>query len=169
MSDIQGQPWSDNLYAPKITHHLYIQEKVSLAVSFISSILYGTSKTSPPIPVLTLSVWFVLGLLVILFFRCITALFDPVHRRGNGIKWGIISYTVVMFSTVTAVTGIQFNTHTLCYIDNREFPGVGNTLPPGPLGYESFIFSDVPIVVGNLLFLLNCWLADGLLVSRLFI
>ena len=84
--------------------------------------------------------------------------------QRDGIKWGIVSYTVVMFSIVTAVTGIQFDIHSLCYIDNREFPNVGDMLPPGPFGYHSFVSSDTPTVVDAIMFLKG-WLTDGLLVS----
>ena len=53
----------------------------------------------------------------------------------------------------------------ISFIDNREFPGVGDTIPPGPLGYQLFIYSKPITIVPNLMFLLNNWLADGLLVS----
>ena len=167
MSDVRGQPWSYNPYAPNITHHLYVQEKVTLAVTFIEPVLYGTPKAFLPTPVLTLPARFVPGLLVVLFFRCMAALFNPVRRRGDAIKCGIVSYTVVMFLIVTALTGIQFDIHSLCYIENRGFPGAGDALPPGPLGYHSFISSDALTVVHIILFFLNAWLADGLLVSYL--
>lgn len=50
---------------------------------------------------------------------------------------------------------------------NHEFHGVRDALPPGPLGYHTFIFSNAVAVVDPLFFL-NGWLADGLLVSSLF-
>jgi len=37
-----GPPWSDDRSAPKITRDEYIEEKATLAGSFVSSILYGT-------------------------------------------------------------------------------------------------------------------------------
>ena len=69
------------------------------------------------------------------------ALFDSINRRGERIKWGLVAYTVAMFSIATALTGMQFNIRSISYIDNREFPGVEGVLPPGPLGYQSFIWS----------------------------
>lgn len=51
---------------------------------------------------------FVLGVLIVLFFQCIAVLFDPANRRGEAIKWGLISYTVAMFSFATVLTGMQF-------------------------------------------------------------
>ena len=99
-----------------------------------------------------------------LFSRCVATLFNPIHRRERGVKWGLVSYAVVMFSTATILTGIGFNDQSNSYIDNREFPGVRDALPPGPLGYQSFTFSDTLPVVASFMFFLNGWLADGLLV-----
>ena len=117
------------------------------------------------LPTLNLSDLFILGLLVVLFFRCMAALFDPAHHRGRGIRWGLISYTVIMFLAGTVVSGMGVNAHSNSYINNREFSGVGDALSPGPLGYQSFIFSDVPTTVSTSMFFLNGWFADGLLVN----
>ena len=118
--------------------------------------------------VLTLTIRFTLGMLVVLFLRCMAALFDPDHQRGKSTKWGIVSYTVAMSSVITALTGVQLDFQSICYIDNREFPGVGDTLSPGPLGYQSSIFFGTLAVGNDILFFLNGWLADGLLVGSLF-
>jgi hypothetical protein len=94
-------------------------------------------------------------------------LFNPAHRR-RGIKWGLVSYTVAMFVFVTVFTAMNDNIQSISWIDNREFPGVEGVLPPGPLGYQFFIYSNVISIIPNLMFLLNNWLADGLLVGPLF-
>ena len=112
-----------------------------------------------------LSVWFALGIVIVLFFQCMTALFNPVHRRGERIKWGLVCYTATMFSLTTVFTTSILDLQSISYIDNREFPGVDTTLPPGPLGYQWFLYSDVLTIVPNLMFLLNNWMADGLLVG----
>ena len=103
-----------------------------------------------------------------LFFQCMAALLDPVNRRRDGNKWGLVAYTTVMFTFVTVFTGMNLNVQSISFIDNREFPGVEGVLPPGPLGYQFFIYSKALSVVPNLMFLLNNWLADGLLVGPLF-
>lgn len=97
-----------------------------------------------------------------------TAMFHPVHRRGQDIKWGLAFYTTVMFSSVTALTGIRLYIQSVSYIDNREFPGIGSRVPPGPLGYRSLICTGVLGIIPNVMFNLNNWLASGLLVSSLF-
>ena len=103
-----------------------------------------------------------------LFFKCMAALFDPAHRRGEPIKWGLVTYTVVMFSLATIGTALQLNTQSISYIDNRQFPGVEGVLAPGPITYQDFIAPKAITIVQNAVFILSNWLADGLLVSSLF-
>ena len=103
-----------------------------------------------------------------LFFYCMAALFNPVNRKREGIKWGLVSYTAAMFSFVTIFTVMYENNLSMSHIDNREFPGVHGVLPPGPFGYQLSLYPTVLNIVPNLMFLLNNWLADGLLVGRLF-
>ena len=59
---------------------------------------------------------------IVLSFKCMTALFDPICRRGEPIKWGLVSYTVIIFSLVTVATGMQLNFQSISYIDNHAFP-----------------------------------------------
>ena len=46
MWDTQHRPWSDNPNAPKISYHLYFDEKAHFAGSLVNSILYGMPKIS---------------------------------------------------------------------------------------------------------------------------
>jgi hypothetical protein len=91
------------------------------------------------------------------------ALSSPVNRAGEGIKWGLVAYTVAMFSIVTIATATDFDLLSISYIDNREFPGDG-TPYPGPLGYETYIYSALISNTPDIMFFLNSCLADGLLV-----
>ena len=171
MSSSQQKPWSDNPNAPKIPYVLYSEEKASFAGTSIGSILYGTCATPSPTPPPIHACFagsVLLGVVVVLFLQCMTAMFHPVHRRGQGIKWGLALYTAVIFSSVTALTGIQLYIQSVSYIDNHEFPGIGSRVPPGPLGYRSFICTGVLGIIPNVMFNLNNWLASGLLVSSLF-
>ena len=117
--------------------------------------------------VLTLFVRFIPGIVIVVSFKCITALFNPVHRRGEPIKWGLVSYTAVMFTLATIGTAAQLHVQSISYIDNREFPG-GGVFPPGPLGYQVFLNPNAIIIIQNTVLALSNWLADGLLVSTLF-
>jgi len=100
-------------------------------------------------------------MLTVLFFKCMAALFNPVHRRGEAIKWGIIAYTVVMFSLATILTTMNLHLLSISFIDNREFPA-------GPYGYAQSISYNAVNLVPNAALCLNNWLADGFLVSPLF-
>ena len=74
-------------------------------------------------------------------------------------------HTMAMFSIVTIYTAVTLNIQSVSYVDNRGFPGVDGVLPPGPLGYQYLTHSKAIGVVPTVMFLLNNWLADGLLVS----
>jgi len=110
---------------------------------------------------LTLSI--VPGIVIVMFFQCITALFDPANHRREGTKWGLIIYTVLMFSFVTIRTVMGLNFMSISFIDNREFPGVDDQFPPGPVGYTLSVCPKVTTIIPSLAFLLNNWLANGLL------
>ena len=118
---------------------------------------------------LTPYVLFILGIVIVLFFNCMAALFNPINRRGEPIKWALVSYTVVMFSAATVFTGMNLEILSVSYINNREFPGAQYPpIPPGPYGYQIFIGPEAINVTPNVVFNLSDWLADGLLVSSLF-
>jgi len=117
---------------------------------------------------LTSFVPFILGMLIVLFFKCMTSLLSPAHRRGERIKWGLVSYTVIMFSLATVLTGMDLNIQSISHIDNRNFPGVKGKFPPGPYGYLMSIYYQPINYVPTVVFILTNWLADGLLVSSLF-
>ena len=102
-----------------------------------------------------------------MFFKCMTALFDPVYRRGERVNWGLVSYTVVMFALATAPTAMYLQIQSISYIDNRNFPGVEGFLPPGPIAYQVYISLEAISIIPSVALALSNWLADGLLVSSL--
>ena len=85
-------------------------------------------------------------------------------RAGRGIRWGLVAHTAAMFSFVTIFTGTNMNLLSVSYIDNRAFPG-NEMVPPGPFGYQFLVFSEPINLTPYIMFFLNTWLADGLLVS----
>jgi len=107
-------------------------------------------------------------MLVVLFFQCVSALLNPAHRRGEGIKWGLVSYTVAMFSLATVHTAMNLCVQSISFIDNREFVDAEGRLPPGPMGYRASIWSNALAVIPTVTYVLNNWLADSLLVCSLF-
>ena len=96
-----------------------------------------------------------------LFFQCMGVLLNPTNpiRRRN--KWALVAHTVALFSCLTISFGVDQNTLSIAYVNNREFHGSF----PGPLGYENACMQKTRISVPLVMFSLNQWLADGLLVS----
>jgi hypothetical protein len=68
-----------------------------------------------------------------------------------------------MFSFVTIYTAINLDSQSFSYIDSRRFPG-DDTSPRGTDGYLPPYYL-VLSSVSSVLFFLNNWLADGILVS----
>lgn len=162
MSDSPEGPWSNNPNAPQISYSLYLGEKQGFAGTLVGSLLYGGScnclSDLPTFPTQSI----VSGVVVVLFFRCMDALLNPVGRTKGNIQWGLVAHTVVMFSSATIYTAINLDLQSISSIDNREFTGDGG-LFPGPLGYQFFINSKPITIVPDILIFLNGWLADGLL------
>ena len=99
-----------------------------------------------------------------LFFQCMAALLNPVHNKGDGIKWWLVFYTVAMFSFVTVYTAMNLHIQSNSFVDNRgRDPSYSM-----PLEYQYSIREAALGLVPNIMFNLNNWLADGLLVSSLF-
>ena len=161
MSDAQQKSWSDNPNAPKIPYGLYFLEKAYFGGVLFGLILYGMCNYPHLHVGLSVLNLFVLGTLIVLFFQCMTALLDSANRKKDGIKWGLASYTLVMFSVVTVVTAQNAHVQSLAYIDYRESPD-------GPLGYQTIVDNNALSITTNLMSLLNYWLADALLVSSSF-
>jgi len=168
MSGPWYQRWSNDTDSPPITRYEYIGEKTTLAGNFIASILYGTASTRLSIRTdFNRSV--ILGVVILLFFQCMAALLNPVHRRGEGIKWRLVSHTVAMFSFVTVYTAMNLHIQSMSFIDKREgLETMPSTLGSGPLLYQSNIHGAALGIIPYVMFNLNNWLADGLLVSSLF-
>ena len=91
------------------------------------------------------------------------ALLDPFNRPRGGTKW-LVAHTAAMFSCFTINTALSLDYQSIAYIDNRAFPGNGATLPPGPYTYQYLVSSSAINIISGSMFLLNNWLADGLLV-----
>jgi len=171
MSDYWEQLWSNDTESPPITRAAYVEEKATLAGSFIASILYGTLPTCLSIRAdFNRSV--ILGMVILLFFLCMAALLNPVHRRGEGIKWWLVSHTVAMFSFVTVYTAMNLHIQSKSFIDKRQnyYQITSTIVSSGPLIYQVSIRTRGLALgyIPNIMFNLNNWLADGLLVSSLF-
>jgi len=97
------------------------------------------------------------------------AFLNPVHHRGEGIKWWLVSHTVAMFSFVTVYTAMNLHIQSKSFIDKRKDQELTPTISiSGPLNYQLSIHRVALGIIPNVMFSLNNWLADGLLVSSLF-
>ena len=105
------------------------------------------------------------GIVIVIFFQCTGALFNPANRTKEGIKWLPVTHAAVMFSFVAVCAGVVLGLQSVSFVDNRTFPGIGGLVFPGPLGCRLFVYYKAINLVPNLTVLLNNWLADGLLVS----
>jgi len=92
------------------------------------------------------------------------ALVNTVHRR-EGIKWWLVFYTMAMFSIATIGTAVYLHNLSMSFIDNREPINNGTS---GPLSYQYDIRYTPLGLLPNVMFNLNNWLADCLLVTSLF-
>jgi len=79
-----------------------------------------------------------------------------------------VAYTAAMFSVLTIGASMGLNIFSKAYIDTREYPGT-DSLPPGPTGYRSEIYSTAIDCIPNVMFYLNTFLADGFLLYRCYV
>ena len=137
---------------------MYLREKAASA-----RVLVGTFSMVRAIYVylsaLTSFVWYALGIAIVLFFQCMAALFNPVYRRGESIKWGLVFYTVVVFSFVTVFTAINLNVKSNSFVGNRQFTDPDGTVL-GPLGYQTWFRSNMSSITSGVVFPLTHSLAD---------
>lgn len=141
----------------------------SLLLPGVSSVRYCTvcrrARTSHiHLSLLTLFIPPLLGIAIALFFQCMSTLLNPDNRMKKGVKWGLVTHTMAMFSFTSIACMIEGRERSISYVEAREFPGVEGEFPPGPYGFLSVRHGPITSV-SVLMFPLNQWLADGLLVG----
>jgi hypothetical protein len=164
MSNSAEQPWSEGPNSPQIPSWLYLAEKEAFAGLLIGTILYGTLTHASAYPFSLLVSLIFLGIAVALFFQCLGVLLGSANPIGRATKWALVVHTAAMFLFLTTTFGVDICYEFICYINNREFPG-SDEYPPGPIGYDYTLDAKVATTVLYVMFPLNQWLADGLLVG----
>ena len=168
MSNSSGEPWLDGPSAPRIPYLVRPEEKTTFAGAFLGAISYGTSAHTPsPLSSPVFTQLRLLGIVIALFFQCMSALLDPINHARRDIKWSLVAHTILLFSCVTVFAGFQLLAPSISFIDNRGFPGSTVSLP-GPIGYVSLLFEKPIFIVPGAFGFLSNWLTDGLLVSFTF-
>jgi len=94
------------------------------------------------------------------------ALLNPAYRREEGVKWWLVFYTLAMFLFVTVYTTMNLHIQSMSFIDNRKEPDYSRF--SGPMFYQMVVHKTDFGLVPNVVFNLNNWLADSLLVNPLF-
>src|ERR1700679_1587496 len=98
-----------------------------------------------------------LGIVIALFFQCMSVLLNPSNHGRWGIRWLFVVHNVVMFLLVTAFTAMYLGVRSITDIDMPAFPG-NDSLPPGYVGYQPLVFSEAISLIPRTLFVLNNWL-----------
>ena len=166
MSYLSPNLWSDAPYAPQESYRVYFDEKTNLSGFLSGAIFYGKLANSSfcPHSHLRLIPFIIPGISFALFLQCISAFLDPINRSKGGIKWGMVVHTTLMFLVATGYSVANLNLQSISYVDNREFPGLGDGWP-GPYNWQYLIYDKPASYLSLIMFLMNTWLADGLLVS----
>ena len=162
MSGSSQQPSHLNSNVPANPSQLYPYGKAKFVGILSGAVFYGTLSYAFLYP-FSPHPFVILGIVVVLFFQCMGALFNPINHTGGGIKRLLVVHTVAMFLFVTIYTALNLDMLFISYVGNREFTGITG-FPPGPLGYEYLSYHETIGIVSTVMFLLNNWLADGLLV-----
>ena len=134
----QHKPRQDNPYASKISYCLYFDEKayhagIGSPWYVIHRTFHYTSFPAYPCSFTHAHVRSVPGILMISVFKCMAALVNSVHRRGEPIKWGLVSYAPVMFLIVE--NAIDIHTRSISHTDNCESSGIEGEVSGGSIGY----------------------------------
>ena len=126
-----------NPYSPNESASDIFTEKTWLQGCILGSVFYGIQFT--------------------LFVGCITALWQQTTRSNRNISAALMAYVGVMFSlgTIFMVCSAAFTQ--MVFITDRNYPG-------GPDAVENDFFAAPIDEGGNVAFVIQCWLADALLV-----
>ncbi|KZV71936.1 hypothetical protein PENSPDRAFT_378087 [Peniophora sp. CONT] len=101
------------------------------------------------------------GALFMLYCICMHLLWDRRHRKAPGNTFYMIYATfILIFNTLNLAGATSFAQ--LAFIDNRNYPG-------GPAQYENDFYFVTLNTMCNVAYMLGNWLADGLMLYRIWI
>ncbi|KAG6826140.1 hypothetical protein H0H92_000995 [Tricholoma furcatifolium] len=98
------------------------------------------------------------GAELVIFIMCFTLLVQQTTRANFRKNIALIAYISALFICSTLFIAANSEMTRLAFVDNRNFPG-------GPSAYEELMFSIPVDNLGNVVFVIANWLADGLMVS----
>lgn len=142
-------------WAPNETASLLWAERANLDGIQLGDVTYGTRSPQPSGTLLSPRI--VLGVYVVLFFMCFSALWDG-RTASPRHSYIMMAYTAVVFALTTVGNAMQMRDLELVLVDNRNYPG-------GPMAYAQEQGSRRTLVPAcTAVFTVSAWLADGLLV-----
>lgn len=129
-----------NPYAPHEPASVLFEEETWLQGCILGSVFYGVQLA--------------------LFAGCVHLLWAQMTRANRRRHAAFIAYVCVMFAlgTIFMVCNAAFTQ--FAFVTHREYPG-------GPSAVENDFLADPSDESGNVAFVIQCWLADALLVSAL--
>jgi len=101
----------------------------------------------------------VFGMLSMIALNCLRNLFKG--RPLRQVQWGIVAYTIIIYSWATIYLGTWTKYVEMMFIDDRNYPGD----PGGPLGFYENETPGIYVVVLVAYAIIN-FMADGLLMYR---
>ena len=129
-----------NPWAPAESESAIVAERAWLQGDMLSAVAYGAQ--------------------LVLFCLCFRLLYNQLSHNNSRSTLSILLFLCVAFILGTLFMASIADFAQLSFIDNRNFPG-------GPEAFESEMNTNPIELMGNVVFTLQNWLCDGLLVSAL--
>ena len=101
-----------------------------------------------------------LGIVIVLFIQSLGALLHPTKGR---IKWGLVVHAAAMFSSLTISITVILNQLSISFVDRRNAIFILDSSGKSP-PFQVLSSTPTTNLISGLMFPLNQWLADGLLV-----
>lgn len=102
------------------------------------------------------------GMICVVCLQTVNLLVEDPPKRGRRRNKALIAFTFVMFTLAASYVGLYTRNYQLEFIDNRDYPG-------GPMAWGRTQYGSPRLASSNAIGVVISWLADGFLVSAVFI
>lgn len=104
----------------------------------------------------------IIGMICVVCLQTVNLLIEDPPKRGRRRNKALIAFTFVMFTLAVSFVGLYTRNYQLEFIDNRDYPG-------GPMAWGRTQYGSARLASSNAIGVVISWLADGFLVSVVFI
>lgn len=104
----------------------------------------------------------IVGMICVVFLQTMHLLVEDTPKRGHRRNKALIAFNFVMFTLAVSFVGLYTRNYQLEFIDNRDYPG-------GPMAWGRTQYGSARLASSNAISAVISWLADGFLVSTVFI